>query len=73
MHPAIVPFEDLQQMCKPGAKPLRATVEAWAKAQGIHYKYDGLGGIWTTIDAVNVALGVKAANDDHAPYPADII
>lgn len=72
MHPAIVPFEDLQDLCQRGGKPRRATVEAWAKKQGIPYKYDGHGGIWTTIGAVNAALGIGAAND-HDPYPSDLI
>lgn len=70
MHPAIVPFEDLQQLCKPGENPRLATVEAWAKRQGIRYRYDGKGGIFTTIDAVNVALGIHAANDDAPADPA---
>lgn len=72
MHPAIVPFEDLQDLCQPGGNPRRATVEAWARRQGIPYKYDGKGGIWTTIEAVNAALGLGAAND-QTEYPPDIV
>jgi hypothetical protein len=72
VHPGIVPFEDLQALCHPDGKPRRATVEAWARKQGIPYKYDGQGGIWTTIEAVNASLGIGAAND-HSPYPNDII
>lgn len=70
MHPSIVPFEDLQELCKPGHKPLRATVEAWAQREGIRYRYDGKGGIFTTIEAVNVALGLRAANDDAPADPS---
>jgi len=73
LHPSIVPFETLQELCRPGEHPRRATVEAWAKAQGIPLKLDGKGGVWTTIEAVNYALGVAAANDDRAAYDSDII
>ncbi|MFY0183220.1 hypothetical protein PV767_03960 [Stenotrophomonas rhizophila] len=69
----ILQFEDLQQLCKPGANPRLATVESWAKREGIAYRYDGKGGIWTTQDALNTALGIhKAANSDHPYAPEDI-
>jgi hypothetical protein len=71
----ILQFEDLQRMCRPspGAAPPRlATVVRWAEDQGIRYRYDGQGGIWTTLAAVNAALGLPAANDT-APYdPSDL-
>jgi len=70
MHPSIVPFAALQDLCRPGERPRLATVEAWAKREGIRYRYDGKGGIFTTIEAVNVALGVAAANDDTPADPA---
>jgi len=74
LHPSIVPFETLQQLCRPGEHPRRATVEAWAKREGIRYRYDGKGGIFTTIEAVNFALGVSAANDSTIePYGPDLI
>lgn len=59
----VLQFEDLQNLCKPGERPQLATVERWARAQGVRYKYDGKGGIWTTIDALNAAMGLTAAND----------
>jgi hypothetical protein len=73
----VLQFEDLQKLCKPGEAPTRATVEAWARDQGIAYRYDRKGGIWTTVDALNRALGVSAgalaaaASNDSAPYGAD--
>lgn len=73
MHPGILTFAQLQELCAPGEKPRRATVEAWAREQGIPLKLDRKGGVWTTLEAVNVALGVSAANDDSATYPSDII
>ena len=67
----ILQFEDLQELCQPGAHPRLATVERWARAQGVRYRYDGKGGIWTTVDALNAALGVVAANEDA--YPTEIM
>lgn len=73
MRGTIYQFEDLQEICQPGKKPRLATVEAWCRAQGIPFKYDARGGIWTTIQAINTALGVKAANDDSAALaPEDL-
>ena len=61
----VLQFEDLQQLCQPDKKPRLATVEKWARAQGVRFRYDGRGGIWTTLDALNAALGIKAANDSE--------
>ncbi|WP_369969886.1 hypothetical protein AB8E26_06715 [Stenotrophomonas rhizophila] len=58
----ILHFSDLQRICAPdGPLPTPATVERWAGDQGIMYKYDRRGRIWTTTDAVNAALGVHAS------------
>ena len=65
-------FEDLQDLCKPGEHPRLATVEAWARNQGIRYRYDGNGGIWTTLDALNAAIGIAAANDSSAYNPDEL-
>lgn len=67
MNGQVLHFADLQRLCRPAPDaplPKLATVERWAKAQGIRYRYDGQGGIWTTLDALNAALGLQAANDD---------
>ncbi|MEN5041135.1 hypothetical protein ABE424_13160 [Stenotrophomonas sp. TWI1149] len=69
----IYTFRDLQKMCQPGKNPRRATVEAWADREGIAYRYDGCGGIWTTHQALNVALGLKKPSAVEAQYsPEDI-
>jgi hypothetical protein len=68
----ILQFQDLQLLCRPdpAAPPPRlATVVRWATDQGIAFKYDGKGGIFTTVDALNVALGV-AGNSPDAPLSA---
>jgi hypothetical protein len=36
-------------------------MERWARLNGIRYKYDGKGGIWTTVDAMNAAVGITPA------------
>lgn len=61
---SILQFTDLQELCRPCEKPRLSTVERWATSQGIKYRYDGKGGIWTTIDALNSALGVFPLEPD---------
>ncbi|MCC4622216.1 hypothetical protein LL965_19975 [Xanthomonas cassavae CFBP 4642] len=59
MSDAVLTFEDLRRLCAPiGPAPRASTVVRWAHDQGIRYKYDGRGGIWTTVDALNAALGI---------------
>lgn len=66
----ILQFPDLQDLCRPGEHPRLATVEAWARKIGLRYTYDAKGGIVTTVDAFNAAIGVvHAANDGK--YSAD--
>ncbi|GHH52961.1 hypothetical protein [[Pseudomonas] boreopolis] len=71
--PEIYTFEDLQLMCGGGKKVSRAKVEAWAKDQGIKYRYDGKGGIWTTLEALNAALGLRPLQNDDVPKMEDLI
>lgn len=64
----VLQFEDLQELCKPGEHPRLATVEAWARKIGLRYTYDGKGGLLSTVDAVNAALGVLSAANDEPRY-----
>lgn len=65
----ILHFSDLQRICAPdGPSPTPLTVERWAADQGIRYKYDRRGRIWTTTEAVNASLGVRP---DVAPTPEE--
>ncbi|MGE7136181.1 hypothetical protein ACQKIE_00955 [Luteibacter sp. NPDC031894] len=48
-----------------------AAVKRWASARGIQVS-DGADGPWTTIEAINKALGVSSASNDHA-YSPDIV
>ncbi|MEB2187691.1 hypothetical protein VDS18_17620 [Xanthomonas campestris pv. campestris] len=63
---SVLQFEDMQSLCRPGERPRLATVEQWARRCGIRYHYDGKGGIWTTTDALNAAIGLtpNAPNAD---------
>ena len=69
----VLQFQDLQALCRPsGARPpRRATVEAWAKKIGLPYTYDGNGGIITTVDAFNAAMGLGPAANEDRHYSAD--
>ena len=66
----ILEFDDLRKLSGLGEHARLATVERWAKKVGLRYQYDGAGGIWTTLDAMNAALGLsdkhKAANDIYS-------
>ncbi|SFR87942.1 hypothetical protein SAMN04487782_1547 [Stenotrophomonas maltophilia] len=61
MNKAILQFHDLQELCQPGKRPRLATVVRWADGCGIRFLYDGSGGIWTTMDALNEALGLASS------------
>ncbi|KOO80395.1 hypothetical protein ACUDCE_19460 [Stenotrophomonas pavanii] len=68
MNKPILQFRDLQELCQPGKRPRLATVIRWASECGIRFLYDGSGGIWTTMDALNEALGLVGATPHLEPY-----
>lgn len=55
---ALIEFDNLRKLSRLGENAQLATVERWAKRAGIRYQYDGRGGIWTTLDAMNAAVGI---------------
>lgn len=70
----LVDYDELRRISRLGPNAQRATVERWAQQQGILYKPDGHGGIWTTMDAMNAALGLPDKQQHDAanePYSAD--
>jgi hypothetical protein len=69
----ILQFEDLQELCRPGEHPRLATVVAGARRIDRRYKYDGKGGIISTVEAVNAAMGLKAANDSDKYDPSEVL
>lgn len=66
---SVLEFADLKRI---SCYNRRADVERWAKDNGIAVK-PCRGGVWTTLEAVNIALGVTAANDNEASYAPEII
>ncbi|TAA18738.1 hypothetical protein EA658_13945 [Pseudoxanthomonas winnipegensis] len=71
MGERVLQFSDLQELCRPGERPRLSTVVRWADENGIRYKYDANGGIWTTLAALDAALSVSAANAGAAVQPYD--
>lgn len=73
MTKQVLLFADLQRICRPDGPPPRAsTVCRWADQQHIRYKYDGRGGIWTTVEALNAALRVGDLPTTHE-CPQDLV
>lgn len=72
---SILQFQDLQKLCRPKGKavPTLATVEGWARKIGLRYTYDAEGGIVTTVDALNAAIGITPAANDEKLKPDDVI
>lgn len=62
-------FSDLQRI---SGYTRRADVERWAERIGLPVK-PCRGGVWTTEDALNQALGIRPAANDGDPYSPDII
>jgi hypothetical protein len=54
----LIGFDDLRKLSRLGDAAKLSSVERWAQRVGIRYQYDGRGGIWTTLDAMNAAIGV---------------
>lgn len=65
----VLEFSDLQKL---SGFDRRADVERWAQGAGVPVK-PCRGGVWTTVDALNRALGITAANDDAGAYPPDVV
>lgn len=55
---------DASQLRERSGKRNASAVRRWASRQGIRV-FDGKDGPWTTLEALNKALGVSSANDDY--------
>ena len=67
-------FDDVRRISRLGERSTLATVERWARKVGLQYNYDGRGGIWTTLDALNAAVGLtmgQAKGDEK--YSMDMV
>lgn len=69
---ALIEYDDLRKLSRLGENAQLASVERWAKRVGIRYGYDGRGGIWTTLDAMNAAVGL-ASDFKSDQYSADTV
>jgi len=69
----VLEFDDLRRISRLGERAQLASVERWAKEIGLRYQYDARGGIWTTLDAMNAALGLAEQPDSAAPYSPDMV
>jgi len=70
----ILTFDDLRRISRLGERAQLARVERWARMAKIRYQYDGNGGIWTTMDAMNAAVGLTSFEpDSRAPYHPDSV
>lgn len=59
----VLTFPDLQRIVAPSGPPPRAsTVINWAEQNQVRFLQDGKGGICTTLDALNRALGIEHGN-----------
>jgi len=66
----LIDFDDLRKLSRLGDSAQLSTVERWAQRVGIKYQYDGRGGIWTTLDAMNAAVGIEVGGVSQ-PYSVD--
>jgi hypothetical protein len=67
----VLEFDDLQRL---SGQSQPAAVERWAEQNGVPFKRSRRG-IWTTLDALNAALGVvpAAANDESQGLSPDLV
>jgi hypothetical protein len=63
----VLELEDLQQLC---GKRRLADVERYLTEQGIAFKRRK-GGLWTTLEALNAALGVQLPPPNDGAYGVD--
>jgi hypothetical protein len=59
----VLQFEDLQILSR---KKRIVDVARWADAQGIPYRFDGKGGLWTTLAGLNAALGLGSPSESSS-------
>jgi hypothetical protein len=61
-HPAALSHDDLVRLT---GYQRPADIERWCEQNGVRY-FRGRRGIWTTLDAVNAALGVRDGKAEPA-------
>ncbi len=64
VHPALVTWPQLQALCaSSGTRPTCEAVKKWADAQGIAYLSDRNGRLFTTVEALNRAMGLPGMGE----------
>lgn len=63
---------DAEQLRKLSGKKTSAAVRRWASSQGIRVR-DSDEGPWTTLEALNAALGVSSGAANDTAYGHDIL
>jgi hypothetical protein len=63
MHPAALSHDDLVALT---GYQRAADIERWCHRHGVRY-FRGRAGIWTTLDAVNSALGLRSDRAEPPP------
>ena len=69
MKSEIISFQELQEIS--GFQRL-SDVTRWARDNSLPVK-GCRGGVWTTITALNMALGITTAQQDSTTYPPNVI
>lgn len=64
----VVTFDELRAISELGENAQLATVERWARRINLSYSYNGRGGIWTTVDALNAAVGLRPQSHDGPAF-----
>mgnify|MGYP001037210898 CR=1 FL=1 len=62
-HPAALAPEDLERLT---GYQRQGDIERWCQTNGVRY-FRGRHGVWTTLDAVNLALGIKPGATEPPP------
>lgn len=68
-----IDFDALRSLSRLGPRATMKRVERWAREQGISYRYDGNGGIWTTTAALDKAVGIDMTTRDSDKVDASVI
>lgn len=67
----IISYPQLQELCRPGRRPRRATVVRWARQHGIAVIPHLSGGVFTTKAALDAAMGVRPEGASSVSYQVD--
>ena len=64
----VLDFDDLRAISRLSPRATLATVERWARKIDLRYLYDARGGIFTTLDALHIAMGIHVPAEENEKY-----